>query len=164
MSLLSEVLQEVLNPKFVIQSKNELPYFRNAKQAFEYAKANKFKYRKTDEAFELLKDDPLYAYQYVAFFDRFVDGVDILEKTIATSADCSYEYAKQINHVFRLGEKTIIENDPWIAFKYSRDVVRSPWKQAEKTIAKQERAAKAYAKEVLRADFKLDGKLIAKYN
>ena len=38
MSLLSEVLQEVLNPKFVIQSKNELPYFRNAKQAFEYAK------------------------------------------------------------------------------------------------------------------------------
>ena len=55
-----------------------------------------------------------------------------------------------------------IATDAELTYKYARDVLEHPFPAGEEAISKDANFASYYAKRVLKADFYLDGKLIAK--
>lgn len=70
--------------------------------------------------------------RYVEFFDP--KPQPDLEPTIAKSAEASYEYAKAIGTRFPVGEEAILK-DGAMAFRYTRDVIKGRWEEAESVIS-----------------------------
>lgn len=76
------------------------------------------------------------------------------ESAIATSAICSYVYAKDIVGRFELGEK-VLSTDLDLSIRYARDVLKGRFVEAEELISKDPKAAIAYARFITKGRFRI---------
>ena len=121
----------------------------NPKWAYEYAKANIWEYRYTNDN----KKEEL----------KLLIAKE-LEPIIATDTYLSFFYASSVtNERFKLGEPAIAK-DAYYSYLYAEGILHGkPFPLGEPIIAKSEKYAKKYTQSILFKDFYLDGKLICKY-